>query len=271
MKKKTLLMVALCTATLTLVACGSNETITDATATGTSAPTQSVTDNATDTTITDTPTVTEPSTTEPPAMTEPTVAPVESEIDTPTSTPTEAPTPTPTEAPKELTVAEQYAERYPFMEYELFDNVTIDDTMNDIQTGYVLYIKNNSDEPYQCGYGVLKPGVGIYARGFDSVTNLYKEHGDVYTTTDVSSYLREDELQKCEATDCLFTSYGESSLTYEYYYIIFFNADEKPVYYLRGDNASKLVTKVDNQLHVDVSGFSDVDWTTAKIIYEVTE
>ena len=143
--------------------------------------------------------------------------------------------------------------------------------MNDIQTGYVLYIKNNSDEPYQCGYGVLKPGVGIYARGFDSVTNLYKEHGDVYTTTDVSSYLREDELQKCEDTNCLFTSYGESSLTYEYYYIIFFNADEKPVYYLRGDNASKLVTKVDNQLHVDVSGFGDIDWTTAKIVYEVTE
>lgn len=280
MKKKSLLMLALCTTVLALTACGGKETTTDAT--GTPTPTQAVAGNTNDNTdvaVTEAPVLTEPATTETPAVTEPTVAPIETEIETPTSTPTEAPTPTPTEAPtptpteapKELTIAEQYAINYPFMEYKLFDNVTINDTMNDIQTGYVLYIKNNGDEPYLHGYGVLKPGVGIYARSFSSVTDLYKEYGDVYATTDVSIYLREDELQKCEVENCLFTSYGECSLSNEYYYIIFFNANGTPIYYLRGDNAAKLVTKVDNQLHVDVSGFTDIDWATAKIVYEVNE
>lgn len=284
MKKKTLLMVALCTATLTLVACGSKETTTDATTPETSAPTQSVTDDVTDTTVT------KPTATETPAVTEPTVAPVEPDTEVPTPTPTEAPTPTevptPTEAPKELSKGEQmlkqYTENYPFIEYEILENVIVDCGMIDAYTEYVFCIKNNGNEPYMTRSSyVINPGTTCYmgiAKDFIETNDydgaLYaglKFYGEVYPTTDTSKYLREDELQLCEDENCLVVSCNDYTATNAYNSIIFYNAENKAVYCLWGRKLSELATNVDNQIHVDISRIGDVEWATAKIVYEVTE
>jgi len=289
MKKKTLLMLALCTTVLALTACGGKETTTDATVTDTPAPTEAVVDDTadntdnTDATVTEAPVVTEPTKTEAPAVTEPTVAPVEPEIEIPTSTPTEAPTPTPTEAPtptpteapKELTVAEQYAIDYPFMEVKVFENVTIINEQGDTYTGCMIYMSNNSNEWYKCGYGTLKPNTDYYvhSRGNESyegaMFNAYLQYAPI-ATSDTSCYVRTDELQICEDENCLITSFDEN-LSYSYTLsVTFFNADNEPVCFLRLPYPY-VVTNVGNQLHVNISNIGDIGWATAKISYEVTE
>lgn len=276
MKKKLLLMALCCLTIASLAACG-NEANTDATATETPAPTQSVTSDVTDADAT----ATDTTVTETPVVTEPTVAPDEVETEAPTPTPTEAPAPT--EAPKELSkgeqMAKQYAESYPSMEYEIFENVVIEDGMNDIYTGYIIRLKNNGDEPCATKSYVLKPGVNYYTRitadlietdNYDAAIYAgLKYYGEVYPVADASKYLREDELQTCEDENCLVASYSDCTTTDEYYTIVFFNDEGKAVYYLQGRKAAEFVTHVDNQLHVNISSFSDVDWATAKIIYEV--
>ena len=268
MKKKTLLMLALCTTVLALTACGGKETTTDATVTDTPAPTEAV--------VNDTADNTDATVTEAPVVTEPTVAPEE--------TVTEAPTPT--EAPKELSKGEQmlkqHAENYPFMEYGILENVFIDDGIFDAYTGYVFCLKNNGNEPYMTRSNfVINPGTTCYMRiAQDFIeTNDYdgalyaglKFYGEVYPTTDTFKYLHEDELQVCEDENCLVVSCGDYTTTNEYNCIIFYNAENKAIYYLAGRKLTELVTNVDNQIHVDISNIGDIDWATAKIVYEVTE
>jgi len=263
MKKKLLLMALCCLTIASLAACG-NDTNTDATVTDAPAPTQSVEDNTTDNT--------DATVTEAPVATEPTAAPEE--------TVTEAPTPT--EAPKELTYAERYAVDYPFMEIEVFENVTCMDSDfygSEIRTGYLIYFKNNGSETYTSAYGTIEPGTGFYIHKpklDEGMWQMLYEVAAVRPATG-TAHICEDVMQTCEDENCLFTTVDNNSLNTRDCTIIFYNAENVPVHAVMSeitdyaDYNNHFIQKTDNQIHVDASTIGDFEWVTAKIIYEVTE